>query len=416
MKNTFAKDAKELYELGEELFRHPELGYKEFTNKKILEDYFKAHDIRTEDLGFRTAFKASIGSGKPHIGLMAELDALPTPGHPVANKEDSYAAHSCGHSTQCAIMAYALVKLKEVLKQGTVTLYFTPAEEFTDIAFRKELIKKKEINYIGGKVNLLEAGLLDKEDLFIHLHTMGEGNYHFSLNTSLCGFIYKQITFKGKASHAAVSPDQGINALNAFVLFENAVNMLRETFKEEDHVRIHGILKEGGQTVNSIPSKTVYECYVRSSDQQALKEVAAKVDHAAKCCAKAIGASASIQSTPGYLPMHQCETINNIIRKKMLKYCKQEEIHDYELSMAAGDIGDVSCFKPTVQFGYSGFSGSCHSKDLCICNKERAYLEPSEIVFETVKELCDHPEYAEKIRQDFKPSMTKKEYREYLKS
>ena len=125
MKNTFAKDKKELYALGEELFKHPELGYKEFTNKKILTEYFAKCGLQTEDLGFRTAFKVSVGSGSPHIGLVAELDAIPTLGHPFANKED-YAAHSCGHSTQCAIMAYALVKLKDVIKNGTVTLFFTP--------------------------------------------------------------------------------------------------------------------------------------------------------------------------------------------------------------------------------------------------------------------------------------------------
>ena len=85
---------------------------------------------------------------------------------PFANKED-YAAHSCGHSTQCAIMAYALVKLKDVIKNGTVTLFFTPGEEFTDIAFRKELIRKHEINYIGGKVNMLTAGCFDDVDLLI---------------------------------------------------------------------------------------------------------------------------------------------------------------------------------------------------------------------------------------------------------
>ena len=184
MKNKFAEDKKELFALGEELFRHPELGYKEFTNKKILTEYFAKNGLKVTDLGFRTAFKVSVGSGSPHIGLIAELDALPTLGHPFASKEDN-AAHSCGHSTQCAIMAYALVKLKDVIKNGTVTLYFTPAEEFTDIAFRKELIRSHEINYIGGKVNMLTAGQFDGEDLFIHLHTMGEGKYHFSLNTPI---------------------------------------------------------------------------------------------------------------------------------------------------------------------------------------------------------------------------------------
>ncbi|MBQ1910855.1 MAG: hypothetical protein II174_04990, partial [Erysipelotrichaceae bacterium] len=158
MNKAIEKDAKILYELGDELFMHPELGYKEFTNKKILTDYFEANGLKATDLGFRTAFKVSIGSGSPRIGLIAELDALPTLGHPYASKIDN-AAHSCGHSTQCAIMAYTLVKLKDVIRNGTVTLYFTPAEEFTDIAFRKELIKKGEIQYIGGKVNMLAAGM-----------------------------------------------------------------------------------------------------------------------------------------------------------------------------------------------------------------------------------------------------------------
>lgn len=413
--NSVDKDVQELYELGDELFKHPELGYKEFTNKRILTEYFSKYGLKVEDLGFETAFKVSIGKGHPHIGLIAELDALPTLNHPYANKDDNYAAHSCGHSTQCTIMAYSLVKLKDVLKKGRVTVYFTPAEEFTDIAYRKKLIKEKKIKYIGGKVNMLVAGQFDDEDLLIHLHTMGKNSYDFSLNTALSGFIYKEITFNGKASHAAVSPDKGINALNAFVLFDNALNMLRETFKEKDYVRIHGFVSNGGQSVNSIPEKVVYECYVRSQNQDTLKDIAKKVDDAAKYCAKAIGASASVKSTPGYLPMHQNKLINDVIRKNMLKHCELDKIHDNEVSMAAGDIGDVSCFKPCVQFGYGGFAGSCHSKDLCVEDYKKAYLWPAKVVYDTVLYLSNHREYVDKIKKGFKPSLTKKEYLEYLK-
>lgn len=412
--NILDKNKKELFELGEELFRHPELGYKEYTNKRILTEYFERNGLKVEELGFRTAFKVTIGHGSPKIGLIAELDAIPTLGHPFANKTDN-AAHSCGHSTQCAIMAYTMVKLKDVLKKGRVTLYFTPAEEFTDVSFRKQLIKKGEIRYIGGKVNMLTSGIFDDEDLFIHIHTMGESKYHFSLNSSLAGFVYKEITFKGKATHAAVAPHNGINALNAFVLFDNAVNMLRETFKEEDHIRIHGILNNGGQTVNSIPEKTVYECYVRSLDQEALLATAKKVDDAARYCAKAIGASASIKTTPGYLPMHQSTLINDVIRKHMLKYCNLEDIHNHEFSMAAGDMGDLSCFKPCVQFGYSGFAGNCHGKDLCVVDNNRAYLEPAKIIFDTVLDLSEDSDYVKKIKKEFKPRMTMKEYLAYLK-
>ena len=40
--------------------------------------------------------------------------------------------------------------------------------------------------------------------------------------------------------------------------------MLRETFVDEDKNRFHGIVTEGGQAVNSIPERVVYEGYVRS--------------------------------------------------------------------------------------------------------------------------------------------------------
>ena len=98
----------------------------------------------------------------------------------------------------------------------------------------------------------------------------------------------------------------------------------------------------------------------------------------------------------------------------MLKHCELKDIHDDEISMAAGDIGDISCFKPTVQFGYSGFSGNCHGKDLCIVDKNRAYLEPAEVVFDTVTYLASHQEYVDRIKKEFKPSMTKQEYLEFL--
>ena len=414
MKDLLDENREELFALGDRLFRSPELGYKEFKTKKILTDYFESHGLKVEDLGFRTAFRVSIGSGAPHIGLIAELDAIPTLGHPFENKTD-HAAHSCGHSTQCAIMAYTLVHLKYRIGKGTVTLYFTPGEEFTDVPFRKQLIRNGEISYIGGKINLLTGGCFDREDLFIHLHTMGQSEYHFSLNSTLAGFVYKEITFHGRASHAAVAPHNGINALNAFVLFDNALNLLRETFREEDFMRIHGILREGGQTVNSIPERTVYECYVRSLNQDALKDTAARVDNAARHCARALGASASIRTTPGYLPMHQSKAINDVIRKHMLKFCKPGEIHENEISMAAGDIGDLSLFKPTVQFGYSGFGGNCHGKDLCILDKDRAYLEPSKIVYDTVVDLLEDPVQVKRIKKEFKPSMTMEEYLAYLK-
>ncbi|MDO4501096.1 MAG: amidohydrolase [Erysipelotrichaceae bacterium] len=407
-------DEEKIIALGQNLFKHPELGYKEFETKKIITDYLKSEGLSIGDECFETAFSVSIGSGHPHIGLIAELDAIPTLGHKCANKKDNNAAHACGHSTQCAIMCGVISALNKEKFKGKVTLFFTPAEEYTDIKYREQLIKEKKIKYIGGKLNLLEKGLFDDVDIFIHLHAMGENQYRFSLNTDLGGFIYKRITFKGRAAHAAVTPDKGINALNAYALFNSALNMLRETFKEKDTIRIHGFISEGGQTVNSIPERVVYECYVRSMNAEALIETAKKVDNAAVYCAKALGAKAEIKNKPGYLPLIQNREISKFIEKEMLKVTGKEEIENEVPSMAAGDVGDISIFKPVVQIGYGGFSGIPHGKNFMIKDENLIYIDTTKVLVNSVVSLLKKPETIEKIVKEYKPRMTKEDYLAYI--
>ena len=411
MKNI---NKEELLILGDMLLRCPELGYKEFKTKEILVEYLKAKGFKIENECFETAFSVSVGKGRPHIGLIAELDALPTLGHKYANKKDNNAAHACGHSSQCAIMTSVISVLKENNFKGKVTLFFTPAEEYTDIKYREKLIKEKKIKYIGGKINMLEKGLFDDVDVIYHIHAMGENQYKYSLNSDLAGFVYKRIVFKGKAAHAAVAPHMGINALNEYALFNDALNMLRETFKEKDTVRIHGFVSEGGQTVNSIPERVVYECYVRSCDEKALLEISKKVDNAARCCAKALGGQAIIKTKPGYLPFIQNREISEVVYKEMLKHVKKEEIEVNCPSMAAGDIGDISIFKPTIQIGYGGFVGIPHGKNFMIKDEELTYVTTAKIIYNSVLELLNKPEFIKKVVKEYKPRMSKKVYLNYI--
>lgn len=407
-------DRKEVFELADNLLKHPELGYKEFETKKILVEYLKGKGFKIENECFETGFTISIGEGKPHIGLIAELDAIPTLGHKYANKLDLNAAHACGHHSQCVAMALAITLLKEEKLNGKVTLFFTPAEEYTDVNYRKTLIQEKKIKYIGGKINMLESGMFDDVDLFIHLHAMSASNYKFSIGSSLGCFLYKKITFKGKAAHAAICPSAGINALNEYALFNNAINMLRETFKEEDTIRVHGFISQGGQTVNSIPEEVIYECYVRSNNEKALIETSKKVDNAANHCALALGGNALIETSPGYLSLFQDKKINEVIYKYMLDYAHKEEIEIEHASMAAGDIGDISVFKPCVQFGYGGFQGVPHAKDFEVINSELVYISTAEIIYKTVLYLLNNHSFVDEVCKNYQPRMSKKDYLEYI--
>ena len=404
--------SNETIELGRKLFDTPELGFKEYKTKEILVKEFIDAGFVIEKEFAKTGFQVSIGEGHPHIGLIAELDAIPTLGHPCANPVD-YAAHACGHSTQCAIMTSVMKALKQIEAtklSGKISLFFTPAEEYTDMHYRKELIEKQEIHYPAGKIEMLYNGIFDDVDVCLHLHAMTNNKYRYSKNATLAGFIYKKFTFVGKAAHAAMLPHEGVNALNAFALFQSAAAMLRETFIEEDQNRFHGILTEGGQTVNSIPERVVYEGYVRSFNTKQMYALSEKLTNAAICCAKALGADCKVEDTIGYQPFIPSLPLANVVEENMLQFCKPEEILHNEKSAASGDIGDLGCFIPTVQFGYGGIGGNIHGKDMYIADEERVYIESAKVVAMTVLDLLTDSSKLQSIIEDFRPTLTKEEY------
>lgn len=411
------RQADDMIQLGRRLFETPELGFKEWKTKKLLIEALAREGLSVEKEYCMTGFQVSVGSGHPHIGLIAELDAIPTLGHPCADPSDQNAAHSCGHSTQCAIMANALTALKQsglTDKGGRITLFFTPAEEFTDLDYRRRLVAEGKIRYLAGKVNMLTEGLFDDVDVCLHLHAMGSSRYHFAVNSSLAGFIYKKFIFQGRASHAAVLPQLGVNALNAFALFQCAAGMLRETFEEADINRFHGIVTEGGQTVNSIPERVVYESYVRSFNSAKLKSLSDQLSETARHCAAALGGQCEVEDMPGYLPFVPDARLSDVVYQNMLQLVPEDQILRDEKSVAAGDIGDLGCFVPTIQFGYTGFEGTIHGRDMAILDENQVYIEPAKIIAMTCVDLIQKPELIAEIQRQFQPAMSRERYLEYL--
>lgn len=411
-------DQDEVIALGSDLFNHPQLGYKEWENRNRLIEYFNKHGFTIEKTFAVTGFSITIGNGKPHIGLLAELDAIPTPGHPCANSNDSDAAHACGHSSQCAIMANALVHIHEsgLLNEnpGTITLYFTPAEEYVDLDYRRQLIKDGQIKYVSGKQNMIANHVFDECDVIIHCHAMGDSPFRYCVNTTMSGFIYKEFDFIGVESHAGAAPYLGKNALNMMALFLDAVGMLRETFREEDIVRFHGMCTKGGHSINSIPALAQYCAYLRCFNWEKMNEINASIDQAANHCAAALGGKCNIRTDNGYLPFHQDRLLSQVVYENMLTLVDGDAINTSEKSIASGDVGDLGCLKPTIQFGYNGFTGRIHGKDLCESDPYRIYIEPSIIVVASLYDLITSPDRVQQIIDHFKPTLTYDQYMNYL--
>lgn len=395
------------------LFDSPELGFKEVQTKKIIESFLSEHKIPiTNDYGVN-GFSVSIGQGKPHIGLIAELDALPIPSHFNASQVDG-AAHGCGHHLQTTMMMHIMAILKQQQGQlnGKVTCFFIAAEEYVDLDYRKQLQQENKIKLLSGKQNLLLQQAFSDVDVLLSTHTMGEVKTpSMEVNASLSGFIYKKLIFHGKSSHAAVNPDQGVNALNALVLTQNGIALLRETFKESDQIRVHLITTLGGQSVNAVPEKAILEGYVRAVETDILLKVSDNIDHLAYHMAQGIKASVTVENSVGYVPFKQHRPLNDVLLPFIKEVVDEKNIVDYQKSFAAGDVGDCSLFYPTIQLGFSGCVGRVHGNDFKMKNAQEALFNPTYVLLCGIDELLNNPTSLEKVTSSFSPSMTLNEYR-----
>ena len=112
----------------------PELGFREWKTHTYLKTRFEELGYQVTELGDIPGFYTDVDTGRPgpKVVVFGELDALPCPGHPLADPVTG-AAHACGHNCQCAALLGVAAALTEkgVLDEmsGSIRLFAVPAEE-----------------------------------------------------------------------------------------------------------------------------------------------------------------------------------------------------------------------------------------------------------------------------------------------
>ncbi|MEI6873963.1 MAG: M20/M25/M40 family metallo-hydrolase [Spirochaetota bacterium] len=397
--------------LGERLRSTPEPGFREWKTAEILAGELASLGAEVERGLALTGLRASVGPvGAPEIVLVADMDALLTAG------AENGIAHSCGHSAQ---MAATLAAFRALVQSGLprregVRLVFlgAPAEEYTELDYRLGLRKKGDILLFSGKQELIRLGAFERATAVVKYHSMpDEGSRLATVNGTLNGFVGKRATFLGKAAHAGAWPEQGINALNAAAIAQLAIHSQRETFRDEDHIRVHPILREGGTVVNTVPDRAVLETYVRGASFDAILDASAKVDRALAAGAVAVGARVLIEDLPGYQPFSPSPELGAILGRATLAHIAEASVDFHDHSFASDDIGDVASIVPTCQFSCSGFRGSIHGADFEPSDLYRAYVLPALIIADTVEALAaEGGRAALDAHAAFKPRFTRDEY------
>ena len=380
---------QELTELGRTLFTCPEVGFREEQTAAYLLDFFQKNGISCQGGQSLTGVRADIGDRNGsgyHIALVADMDALYT-----GSGTQRQAVHSCGHSIQVADMAFAMKLINDsgllAATGGSITFIATPAEEFIDLEYRENLIRAGKVHFCSGKQNLIAEGFFDHLDCAISAHVNGEEQAAFDIGSSLTGFTKKRITFTGQTAHSGALSHQGRNALHGAALFINALSFLKEQFPPEHGIHIPPVITDCGGSVNAVPDRTVLETYIRANTLDSLTDASRTLEHCARHCAEALNLEAVIESQTGYMPFRQCGPLAEVVYRNMLSTCSDDRIIKNPTSGASGDIGDLACLLPSVQFGFSGIKGRIHSADFTVCNEENVYANVVRVVLGTVYDL-----------------------------
>jgi amidohydrolase len=417
---TIDAHADELEALARQIFAQPELGFKEHRTASLVHDWFDRLGLQHTDGIAVTGTRANMACGQPGptVAILGELDSLLCWEHPERDRRTG-AVHACGHNAQVATMLGAGLALRDVAPDlaGKVALMAVPAEEYVELEERLKFREQGQLEFLSGKAEMVRLGAFDDVDIAMMVHaTSRPDDGDIAVGGTNNGMIAKFVRFLGRTSHAGGAPDRGINALSAARVALAGIDAVRETFKDEDHVRVHPIITRGGDVVNAIPADVRLEMFCRGASVEAMELAHRKVDRALKAGALALGGSVEITTLPGYLPLFHDPNLVAMFRANAASVVGPDNVRDKGHGGGSTDMGDISHLLPIVHPYAGGASGAGHGADYRIDDYTRAVINPAKAVAMTVVDLLsEDAREARRIQAEFRPRMTKADYLAYLR-
>ena len=402
---------------------HPELGFKEFRTSGIVNECLRSAGYETETGLAITGVKASLKKEYtgPNVAVIGELDGIICSESSWADKQTG-ATHNCGHNVQIGIMLAVAQAFKKsgVASQlgGNISFIAAPAEEYIELEYRSELRKRGDIRYFGGKQELVWQGAFDGVDAAMMVHSRGNTPQPFVtvFNVSM-GLIAEMIHYIGKTAHAGIAPEDGINALYAAVLGLNAVNAMRETFRDDDHNRVHFIITKGGEVVNSVPADVRLEGMVRACTVASIQQLLEKTERAFRSGGDALGAKTEINRLSGYLPLNCNEKLNSVFAENARRFIPDSHVEYVDFFKVSTDMGDITHLMPSIQPMVGGVEGALHAAGFKVFDYMAAIITPAKIIASTLIDLLSgNASKLRSITNNHTPALTKQAYFNLLDS
>jgi amidohydrolase len=415
--------ADELTAIAKTILKNPEPGFRELKTARLVAEQFGALGMQPRSGLAVTGVRADASgtSAGPTLAILGELDSLIVSDHPHADP-DTGAAHACGHHCQIAMMLGAATALTnhDVLDNlaGRIAFMAVPAEEYIEIEYRDDLRRAGKIEFLGGKPELVKLGEFDDVHLAMMLHTTSNpAEKLMCISNTNNGTVAKRIQFIGRASHAGGAPHLGINALNAAMMAMTAINFNRETFRDEDSIRVHPIITKGGEAVSAVPADVRMETFVRGRTVEALMDANAKVDRALKAGAMAVGAQVKIQTIPGYMPLQQNKAMAEIFRANAAELVGEENVGYVDHRGGSTDMGDISRLMPVIHPYVGGATGLSHGATYVVEDYALAVIKGAKaLAYTAIDLLGDNASHGNSVAGGQRADMSIPEYLKFMRN
>ena len=377
----------DLLAMGDDITRHPEIGFEETRSVQILTDYLRKHDfdVQMGAGGLKTAFVARYtkSTGSPNLGVILEYDAL---------RGTKGAFHGDQHSTQGPIGIAAAVAIAEYLTRthtpGTVTVFGTPGEEMMPP---------------NAKTVMYDAGVFNGVDILVRSHsTMATSRAAPGFGTCCMNIDGVKYTFFGAPAHQLTAWN-GRNALEAVIHLFNNIDAIRSNLRPE--ARIQGVITEGGAAPNVVPDKTAADFYVRYPDEVYLAQEMEMVDNAARAAALATGTQVKIDHYGQNRDGIGIATLDELAFAYEKKYGATGVVPEPGKPQGYEETGSVSSNIPGVGFSAKTSNAPNHTyemeADALTDVGHQGFLVDAQAMAALLYDFATHPEYRALVKKEF---------------
>jgi amidohydrolase len=366
-----------ILDLSRRIHADPELAFEEVRTSRLLQSVLSAEGfiVSQATASLPTSFRAvhELSADRPRVTFTAEMDALPGLGH------------ACGHNIIAAAGTYAAIVLKSVVGpevRGTIEVVGTPAEERG-----------------SGKVGMIQDGVFKDSDVVLQIHP-------HSLDTVVGQALARRtlvVEYFGKKAHAAAAPREGINALDALVLFYHSTMLARA--KLPPGCLLHGIIEEGGQAPNIIPDYSRGRFSFRADTRPKLEGLYEQVTALAQAAASVTGCRCQVtEPGPGVTTFRRNPALEDLFAGLFEDRGRSDPRKTRE-SYGSTDLANVSQVVPTIEPLVKASDFPIHTeefaRDAVGTGGERALLDGVFFLACAGYRILTEPGLLDRIRREF---------------